>query len=64
METYLVIGFIMGLIFVGVYMALPHEEGETMGAVALRVILILVSALFLWPLQLAFYATLWIRKKS
>jgi len=55
MGAYLTIGFFVGIVMVGVYWGLPIEKTgpKNFG----RIILILVAAPFLWPVQLAFYAT-------
>jgi len=53
MELYLGIGFFVGMIMVGVYWGMPLSVTgpKSLG----RVILILATAPFLWPIQLAYY---------
>lgn len=55
MGVYLTIGFLVGIVMVGVYWGLP--EGKTGPKGFGRIVLILITAPFLWPVQLAFYAT-------
>lgn len=53
MEIYLLIGLFVGMIMVGVYWGLPLSSTgpKSLG----RVALIMISAPFLWPVQIAFY---------
>ena len=54
MEIYLTIGFFVGLIMIGVYWGLPLSvTGPKSGG---RVVWILISSPFVWPVSLAFYA--------
>jgi hypothetical protein len=55
MGAYLTIGFLVGIVMVGVYWGLPEERTgpKSFG----RIVLIIIAAPFLWPVQLAFYAT-------
>jgi hypothetical protein len=54
MELYLLIGLFIGMIMVGIYWALPVA---TTGPKSLgRVALIMISAPFIWPVQIAYYA--------
>lgn len=53
METYLAIGFFIGLVMIGVYWGTPIAitGPKSIG----RVLFIIITAPFLWPVQLAFY---------
>jgi len=54
METYLLIGLFAGMVMVGVYWGMP--ESTTGSKSVGRSIFILLTAPFLWPIQISFYA--------
>ena len=62
MDVYLIIGFFVGLIFVGVYWGLPLATTGPKSAG--RVIWILVISPFVWPIALAFYAVRYLTKNQ
>jgi hypothetical protein len=55
MGVYLLIGLFLGIVMVGIYWGLPLSATgpKSLG----RVVLILCTAPFIWPIQVAFYAT-------
>lgn len=62
MGAYLLIGLFIGIVMVGVYWGLPVVK--TGPKSFSRILLILVMAPFLWPIQIAFYVTRYLSNAS
>lgn len=64
MTIYLTLGFIFGLIRVGVWLALPDPRGETPAwEYFVAPLFMLVLMTFLWPILLPYYLVTWLRDR-